>query len=384
MSLSHKCKSNTSTGRRSRFVSNALNKANRVSFANSKVVTKNPCSSAVHSSGLVADKHSEDQKVGNKRSQRKHFRRVWKKHSTLNKKLTSLHPGKPFPVSLTGRSFFSPTDEQVAVDDSTTYNVNSLMVADGFDGQRIVDDGGFTLIKVPRTEALHILARMVGNMTELCKSFESLCRLEKSIARGGKKCIVSSLGGNPECVRLGKGVCMNQTGLFDAMPKKLDQEQKSCLLRFMKSNNVTLQNFAGPEMNYAMKTIGQFFNWDKNYTDKNGNNMNLLPSMVVGKSVFLELHTDEDAYLGTVSVHCLDDVGEDGKHRKDSDVVVYFVFPSKGTAIPLRSGDTLIFNPLLPHCVSAPAEKHRGSNCCCTSCYLKTSVASLHDNSKQF
>jgi len=145
-----------------------------------------------------------------------------------------------------------------------------------------------------------------------------------------------------------------------------------------------LQEFTGPEMNYAMKTIGQLFNWDENCSEKNGGAMNMLPSMVVGKSVFLELHTDEDAHLGTVSVHCLKDVGEDGKHRMNSDVVVHFVFPTKGTAIPLRSGDMLIFNALLPHCVSAPTENYKESEYYCTSCYLKTSVASLHDNSKQF
>lgn len=106
--------------------------------------------------------------------------------------------------------------------------------------------------------------------------------------------------------------------------------------------------------------------------------------MAAGESVFLELHTDEDAHLGTVSVHCRKDAGEDGKHKKNSGIVSCFVFPSKGTAVPLQSGDTLIFNALLPHCVSAPTENHKDTKCHCTSCHLKTSVASLHDNSKEF
>ena len=40
-------------------------------------------------------------------------------------------------------------------------------------------------------------------------------------------------------------------------------------------------------------------------------------------------------------------------YKIDDDVVVYFCFPTLGVAVPLRPGDFLLFNALIPHCVSS-------------------------------
>ena len=54
-------------------------------------------------------------------------------------------------------------------------------------------------------------------------------------------------------------------------------------------------------------------------------------------------HSDEDFFYTTLS--CLSDNPDDF-----GEVLYYFVFPKWGVAVPLRSGETLAFNPLEEHC----------------------------------
>jgi hypothetical protein len=39
------------------------------------------------------------------------------------------------------------------------------------------------------------------------------------------------------------------------------------------------------------------------------------------------------------------------KYELHDDVVVYFCFPTLGVAVPLRPGDFLLLNALIPHCI---------------------------------
>jgi len=60
------------------------------------------------------------------------------------------------------------------------------------------------------------------------------------------------------------------------------------------------------------------------------------------------------------------------------DIVVYFCFPTLGVAVPLRPGDYLLFNALIPHCVSSRC-RHNDS-IMCVSMYLKTAVIGMNNN----
>ena len=66
------------------------------------------------------------------------------------------------------------------------------------------------------------------------------------------------------------------------------------------------------------------------------------------------------------------------KYDVDDSIVVYFCFPTLGVAIPLRPGDYLIFNLLIPHCVSSRCS-HTHDVLLVTMC-LKTAVVGLNDN----
>ena len=70
--------------------------------------------------------------------------------------------------------------------------------------------------------------------------------------------------------------------------------------------------------------------------------------------------------------------GKANYHLND-DVVVYFCFPTLGIIVPLRPGDYLLLNPLIPHCISSHC-KH-DNEIMCISMYMKTAIVGLNDNS---
>jgi hypothetical protein len=63
----------------------------------------------------------------------------------------------------------------------------------------------------------------------------------------------------------------------------------------------------------------------------------------------------------------------------NNDVIVYFCFPTLGIAVPLRPGDYLLFNPLIPHCISSRC-RHE-DQIMCVSMFMKTAIVGLNDDS---
>ncbi len=70
--------------------------------------------------------------------------------------------------------------------------------------------------------------------------------------------------------------------------------------------------------------------------------------LAFGCNVFLLCHTDKDVTMSNVQVF----VNEKETYHIDNAVVVYFCFLTLGVAVQLRPGDYLMFNSLVPHCVS--------------------------------
>ncbi len=97
-------------------------------------------------------------------------------------------------------------------------------------------------------------------------------------------------------------------------------------------------------------------------------------SMAIGCNVFLPCHTDQDF---TMSIFQAFQRGVN-KYDVDDAIVVYFCFPTLGVSIPLRPGDYLFFNPLIPHCVSSRC-KHT-QDVLHVTMYLKTAVVGLNNS----
>jgi hypothetical protein len=94
----------------------------------------------------------------------------------------------------------------------------------------------------------------------------------------------------------------------------------------------------------------------------------------IGTIVFLFCHANADF---TMSISQIFPNGESKYHLND-DVVVYFFFPKLGVAVPLRPGDYLMFNALIPHAISS---RYKFDNeIMCVWMYLKTAIVGLNNN----
>ncbi len=90
--------------------------------------------------------------------------------------------------------------------------------------------------------------------------------------------------------------------------------------------------------------------------------------------MFSSSHTDSDYTMSMAHIHLK---GKD-KYELSDNVVVYFCFPTLGVAVPLRPGDFLIFNALIPHCVSS--RFRQVDEVMCISMYLKSAVVGMNNN----
>ena len=109
-----------------------------------------------------------------------------------------------------------------------------------------------------------------------------------------------------------------------------------------------------------------------------------MPSTSFGINNFLPMHTDKDMFLSVVHVHSEKDINKDtGKYYKYTNIIKYFTFED-GTSVGLRSGDLLIFNPTIDHCISTSTIGHENEMNYCISHYFKTAVAGMNNNSIKF
>ena len=93
-----------------------------------------------------------------------------------------------------------------------------------------------------------------------------------------------------------------------------------------------------------------------------------------GINVYLRSHIDADFTMSIVQAHI-----DNHDYANDDKIICYFAFPRIGTAVALRPGDFLLFNPREPHSVSSRC--NREDDVYIISSYLKTAVVGLHDNS---
>ena len=60
-------------------------------------------------------------------------------------------------------------------------------------------------------------------------------------------------------------------------------------------------------------------------------------------------HDDNDFFIAHLAVY--DDIAEPGE------ILYYFCFPTYRIAVPMRSGDIIVFNPKVPHCATNPSRE---------------------------
>ena len=100
------------------------------------------------------------------------------------------------------------------------------------------------------------------------------------------------------------------------------------------------------------------------------------PNWLLVRDEDIDLHVAADGMSRTVSIV---QVHMDQCYQDDDPIVCYFCFPRIGCAVALGPGDIFMFNPQEPHCISSHCNSD--DQVYCISCYLKTRVVGLNDNS---
>ena len=111
-----------------------------------------------------------------------------------------------------------------------------------------------------------------------------------------------------------------------------------------------------------------------------------MPSASFGSNNLLPLHTDQDMFLSVVHVHALSDVSfvnDNSCYDMCSKVSKYFTFDD-GESVAMRSGDILVFNPTIPHCVSSTTNGYQDDDVFCISHYFKSLIAGSNNNHIEF
>ena len=103
-----------------------------------------------------------------------------------------------------------------------------------------------------------------------------------------------------------------------------------------------------------------------------GSDSQIWPALAVGRNVFLNVHTDVDYFWTLITVVANEPALRDGP------IICYMCFPTLGTAVALRNGDLLMFNPLIPHCVSTRCDGSKEAYC--VSMYMKSLLVGGSDN----
>ena len=106
----------------------------------------------------------------------------------------------------------------------------------------------------------------------------------------------------------------------------------------------------------------------------NNHSVQFFGGIAFGSNVFLHCHTDADFTMSIARVF----LKGQNTYETDDDVIVYFCFPTLGAAVPLRPGNVLLFNALIPPCISSRCKQR--DEVMCLSMYLKTACVGLNNN----
>ena len=236
--------------------------------------------------------------------------------------------------------------------------------------------GNPVYIRIPRKSSLEITKlNQLSESNKMCMALQSgFLSQRQTLHRGKTKRIFSdfkycTLGNQPN--RNKPGV-RTSTYHCDTMP----DHDWDFLLEMMERTETALSSFVPTDcirsLNAARKLIK--FPTMAPSTGCRGHSSKMFGGIAFGANVHISCHTDSDFMYSVVSAHL-----REHKNQLNDRILVYFCFPRLGTAIPLRSGDLLVFNPSEPHAVSSRCRND--DLVYCMSMYLKTSVVGLNDNS---
>jgi hypothetical protein len=158
---------------------------------------------------------------------------------------------------------------------------------------------------------------------------------------------------------------------------KLSKHHLKSLLRIMRRAERSFEEIADHQVISHLKNVKAvvpFKTMSLPSSAGKNHSVRYFGGIAFGSNAFLRCHTDADFTMSIAQVFLK---GQNTLQAND-DVVVYFCFPTLGAAVPLFPGDFLLFNALIPHCISSRCKQM--DEVMCLSMYLKTACVGLNNN----
>jgi hypothetical protein len=238
-------------------------------------------------------------------------------------------------------------------------------------------DDALPFIRSPRQKALEVIRNM--SMKEIVCALEECEKLKKTtLFRSNRKHIFGDYGKHVMYTCAGAQVSRNCPGFLDcnAYMNQLSEKHLRVLMKLMRhaeycfeaiADNEVISHVFHAKQIVPFKTMNATITSDQPHSKYYG-------ALAFGCSVFLQCHTDADFTMSMAHIHLK---GKE-QYEVDDNIVIYFCFPTLGVAVPLRPGDFLLFNALIPHCVSSRCRQI--DEVMCVLMYLKSAVVGMNNN----
>ena len=214
---------------------------------------------------------------------------------------------------------------------------------------------------LPSEETIGLFTSRSGDAFEALETVT-----KKSKARGQNRCPA----GMEKYMIMGVKACRNKHGLMDGISTLRDlpaaHKEFSRILRTIEHRVVRWIDTIDLKFLSESKRISGY----TGFQFYGGQSSKIWPSLACARNTYLPLHTDEDYFLGAVSVYC--------RAKTKNIVLQYFCFPTLGISVAMKNGDLLLFNPRVPHCISSPTSCIQDSFS--LSAYLKSIIVSGNSN----
>ena len=230
-------------------------------------------------------------------------------------------------------------------------------------------------LKIPRDKALEFTElKSNGNSDKLCDALGlAIDVTAKSNTRGSKRETFSEYA----VCNLGVKASRGCRGLSkDYQINKMPSKQYNCIVDHVSKCTSAFESIINTDVIRHTDKAIDLNGWELMKRTDGTVGSWIFPAINIAKQAFLRAHVDDDFTYSVVSVHIPDHL-----YINDDKILSYFVFPTLRIAVPLRPGDLLIFNPLVPHCLSSRCRSE--DEVYTHSMYLKTAVVGLNDNEKQ-
>jgi hypothetical protein len=233
-------------------------------------------------------------------------------------------------------------------DGATVEDIQEYVELDSFQVQDLIvndNKGNLVVAKVSRRKALPHGAKEDGKANQLRKTMKLVMKTKPTVSRGEKTSGIFekyvNFGFRKEPLKSG------ELGVYAFKPN-VSQEVKDYLQEEISMLALVMEKQASHfvkerrEEYATFRKIQELLDLPTLSASEEGTNTQLS----VARNHWARAHRDRDYFYTFLS--CL---SADVSAKKD-EVIYYFCFPEYKIAVPLRSGDVIVFNPLTLHCCS--------------------------------